>query len=73
MKEWITSENSVTLEELEKDFEAVCDRVHANSPMFILKNGEPYLVLFDFDDFMERFGRLLSTEEYEQLKKLEKP
>lgn len=73
MKDIITIENSITWEEAVEDFEAACDRVHKSSPLFILKGGEPYLVVFDFHDYMERFGKFLPSEEYEQLKKLEKP
>lgn len=73
MTDTITSENSITLEEAEKDFEAACSRAHKRSPLFIFKDNEPYLVVFDFHDYMERFGKFLPTEEYEQLKKLEKP
>lgn len=69
----ITNENSVTLEEAERDFEGTCERVHRDSPLFILKDGKPYLVVFDFHDYLERFGQFLPAEEYEQLKKLEGP
>lgn len=67
----ITNENTVPLEEAEKDFEGVCDRVHTNSPLFITKDGKPYLVVFDFHDYLERFGQFLPADEYAELKKLE--
>jgi len=69
----VTSENSITFEEAEKDFEAACSRAHEHSPLFVMKNGEAYLVIFDFHDYMERFGKYLPSDEYNQLKKLEKP
>lgn len=60
----------VTQEELERDFDAVLEKVqHGMSPVLIRGKDGNDVVMFDWQDYKQRFAALYSEEELEAIEK----
>lgn len=54
---------TVTREEFGENVDAVLDKVKETSPILIRSEGEPDLLLFDYEQYMELFGFLYTEEQ----------
>lgn len=59
---------TVTREQVEKELDTVLDIIDAgNSPVLIVSDGEPDLLMFGWDDYKERFSLLYQPGELERI------
>lgn len=60
--------HTVTREQVEKELDTVLDIIDAgNSPVLIVSDGEPDLLMFGWDDYNERFSLLYQPGELERI------
>ena len=57
----------VTREEFGENVDAVLDKVKETSPILIRSEGEPDLLLFDYEHYMELFGFLYTEEQIAEI------
>lgn len=59
---------TVTREELQKQFELILEKVEAgNSPVLVVAEGKPDLLLFEWGDYWRRFGWCHKKGEREEI------
>ena len=58
---------TVTREEFGENVDAVLDKVKETSPILIRSEGEPDLLLFDYEHYMELFGFLYTEEQIAEI------
>lgn len=59
---------TVTREQVEQELDTVLDIIDAgNSPVLIVSDGEPDLLMFGWDDYKERFSLLYQPGEFERI------
>ena len=60
--------HTVTREQVEQELDTVLDIIDAgNSPVLIVSDGEPDLLMFGWDDYKERFSLLYQPGELERI------
>lgn len=57
----------VTREEFGNNVDAILDKVKKTSPILIYSEGEPNLLLFDYDHYMSLFGCLYTKEQIAEI------
>jgi len=57
----------VTREEFCADVDAVLEKVKETSPILIRSEGEPDLLLFDYNHYMKLFGCLYTKEQIAEI------
>lgn len=61
---------AVTREQIETEFESVLEKVDSGcSPILIVSDGKPDLLLFGWEDYKRRFSLIYSPEEFERLER----
>ena len=59
---------TVTREQVEQELDTVLDIIDGgNSPVLIVSDGEPDLLMFGWDDYKERFSLLYQLGELERI------
>ena len=59
---------TVTREQVEQELDTVLDIIDGgNSPVLIVSDGEPDLLMFGWDDYKERFSLLYQPGELERI------
>lgn len=60
--------HTVTREQVEKELDTVLDIIDAgNSPVLIVSDGEPDLLMFGWSDYKQRFSLLYQPGELERI------
>ena len=60
--------HTVTREQVEKELDTVLDIIDAgNSPVLIVSDGEPDLLMFGWSDYKQRFSLLYQLGELERI------
>ena len=57
----------VTREEFIEDVDGILEKVKETSPILIRSEGEPDLLLFDYDQYMKLFGFLYTKEQIAEI------
>lgn len=57
----------VTREEFIEDVDGILEKVKETSPILIRSEGEPDLLLFDYDHYMKLFGFLYTKEQIAEI------